>query len=281
MSLDNRQMREAALLLQNDSTFYVEYVKHAQATNAERRRRYICRALQGSSEALWHKSCGHDVEQLRRLLDAQWGLAPANTDGDLPALRNAPDRKFWADEPSFDYSKLPDGAILFTEKGMRFIKGQPPGCNPYSDAAVIGYCLDAQGKFDGWQDWTADGATDTSDSPLRLVGYELVPTTDARINAETAAMRDDPNHPLPLLTTNETTMTTSTAPITIITQTLVNGTNVDTMPKAAIYQLIADQEAEIERLGQIKNKPKALKEELAKRQSGIDALVVHLDSLSA
>jgi len=83
------------------------------------------------------------------------------------------------------------------------------------------------------------------------------------------------------LTEKETTMTSTlntAAAIEITTKTLVNGTNVADLSDAAIYDLIAKQEAEIERLEAIKAKPKKLVAEIAKRREGIQALVNHLDS---
>lgn len=66
--------------------------------------------------------------------------------------------------------------------------------------------------------------------------------------------------------------------IKIETKTFVNGTDVSEMSDAAVYSLIADQEAVIAELEKIKTKPKKLTEEIAKRQAGIDALVGYLDS---
>lgn len=76
----------------------------------------------------------------------------------------------------------------------------------------------------------------------------------------------------------EPIMDAKTTIIEVTTKTLVNGKDVKEMPDAEIYQLIADQEAEIERLNAIKAKPKKLVAEIEKRQGGIAALVAYLDS---
>ena len=70
----------------------------------------------------------------------------------------------------------------------------------------------------------------------------------------------------------------TTAVIEVTTKTLVNGQDVAAMSDASIYDMIAAQEAEIERLSAIKTKPKKLMAEIEKRQAGIAALVAHLDS---
>ena len=73
----------------------------------------------------------------------------------------------------------------------------------------------------------------------------------------------------------ETTMTTPTIEIT--TKTLINGQDISAMSDSVIYSTIAAQEAEIEKLEKIKNKPKRLVAEIEKRQAGIKALVDFLD----
>lgn len=69
-----------------------------------------------------------------------------------------------------------------------------------------------------------------------------------------------------------------TAIIEVTTKTLVNGTDVKELDDSAIYDLIAQQEAEIKRLEAIENKPKKLVAEIEKRRAGIKALVDYLDS---
>lgn len=66
--------------------------------------------------------------------------------------------------------------------------------------------------------------------------------------------------------------------IKIETKTFVNGVDISTLEDSAIYNLIANQESEIEQLDKIKTKPKKLVAEIEKRKAGIDALVAYLDS---
>lgn len=65
--------------------------------------------------------------------------------------------------------------------------------------------------------------------------------------------------------------------IEITTKTLVNGQDIANMEDAAIYDLIAQQEAHVESLNAIKNKPVRLQREIEKCEAGIQALVKFLD----
>ena len=67
-------------------------------------------------------------------------------------------------------------------------------------------------------------------------------------------------------------------PIAITTLTLLNGVDIAKSTDDALYALIAEQEAEIEKLLKIKNKPKRLKAKIEQHQAGITALVAYLDS---
>ncbi len=66
--------------------------------------------------------------------------------------------------------------------------------------------------------------------------------------------------------------------IEVTTKTLINGQDAANLTDTAIYNLIADQEKAITDLEAIKNKPKKLVAEIAKRKAGIQALVDFLDS---
>lgn len=66
--------------------------------------------------------------------------------------------------------------------------------------------------------------------------------------------------------------------IKIETKTFVNGVDISAMEDAEIYQLIANQEAQVKELDKIETKPKRLQTEIAKRKAGIQALVDYLDS---
>ena len=80
--------------------------------------------------------------------------------------------------------------------------------------------------------------------------------------------------PSPTAAPKETSMN---KPITVTTITLVNGVDASKMTNAEIFDLIAQQEAQIEALKKIKAQPKKLVAEIAEREAGIAALVAHLD----
>lgn len=71
---------------------------------------------------------------------------------------------------------------------------------------------------------------------------------------------------------------TMAVPLKITTKTFINGQDVTNLTNSEIFDLIAQQENEIEKLKQIKAQPKKLVKELAERQAGIAALVTYLDS---
>lgn len=70
-------------------------------------------------------------------------------------------------------------------------------------------------------------------------------------------------------------------PIVITTTTFANGADISKMADGEVFNLIAEQEAEIEALKKIKAQPKKLVEEIAKREAGIAALVAYLDNAKA
>lgn len=70
---------------------------------------------------------------------------------------------------------------------------------------------------------------------------------------------------------------TMAKPIEITVVTYANGADIAKMTNAEVFDLIASEEAAIEKLKQIKAHPKKLVAEIAKRQAGVDALVAHLD----
>ena len=87
----------------------------------------------------------------------------------------------------------------------------------------------------------------------------------------------DPTTPQPQPQPQETP-TMNTKPFELTTKTYLNGTDLEKLQNAEIYDLIQAQEAEIEKLQAIKAKPKSLLAEVKKRQAGIEALVAYLDS---
>jgi hypothetical protein len=78
-----------------------------------------------------------------------------------------------------------------------------------------------------------------------------------------------------------TTQGSTMKAITITTQTLINGTKAENFDNASLYDLIASEEKRMADLAKIVNKPQRLKDELAERQAGIDALVALLDGRDA
>lgn len=78
-------------------------------------------------------------------------------------------------------------------------------------------------------------------------------------------------------TVNETAKSTITT-ITVDNVTMINGEPASNYSDAQLYRMIAKEEAAIEELSRIKNKPKRLEAEIARRQAGIEKLVTYLDS---
>ena len=73
----------------------------------------------------------------------------------------------------------------------------------------------------------------------------------------------------------------NTKPFELTTKTYLNGTDLEKLQNAEIYDLIQAQEAEIEKLQAIKAKPKSLLAEVKARQAGIDSLVAFMDEREA
>lgn len=117
---------------------------------------------------------------------------------------------------------------------------------------------------------------------LKYQSVDLKSEIDEHLNRAQAHFSkvDEALAELPVTPTEEgqPTMSNKATIIEVTTKTLVNGKDIKDFSDAEVYQLIADQEAEIARLEAIKAKPKKLVAEIAKRQEGIAALVAHLDS---
>lgn len=77
---------------------------------------------------------------------------------------------------------------------------------------------------------------------------------------------------------NQGTTMTTPAIIKVETKTFINGSDAKNFTSAQVYDMIAAQEASIEKLDAIQNKPKSLQAEIAERRAGIAALVAHLDA---
>lgn len=69
--------------------------------------------------------------------------------------------------------------------------------------------------------------------------------------------------------------------ITVTTQVNVNGVNADNYTNAQLFDMIRQQETEINHLQSISNKPQSLLREIKTRQEGIDALVSFMNERDA
>lgn len=119
-------------------------------------------------------------------------------------------------------------------------------------------------------------AVDQLRATLGLSGYlqgtRVFPESPAETQPETAS-ETQPE------TQKEIIMNTTTIEIT--TKHFINGREVSTMTDAEIYDMIAKQEADIERLDAIKTKPARLAKQIAGMQAGVKALVDFLDAKDA
>lgn len=196
-------------------------------------------------------------------------------------------REVQAARKTTDYSALPDGTILHTRSEGDFIKGPHPIAKHVS--ALPGrpvFAWNAQHANLTHPGWFAATPEGESSARWDIVGFTFA---QDQIDAEIAALRADPEHPLyrpneepdvafaPSYNFLENTMT-KPAIIDITTKTLVNGTDVKDLSDSAIYDLIASQENAIADLEKIQNKPRKLVVEIDKRKAGIAALVEYLDS---
>lgn len=75
--------------------------------------------------------------------------------------------------------------------------------------------------------------------------------------------------------------TMKTKAIVISTQININGQNIVDYKDADLFNMIAQQEAEIKSLNELQNKPQSLLAEIKKRQEGIDAVVNYMNERDA
>lgn len=124
-----------------------------------------------------------------------------------------------------------------------------------------------------WVDERTEGMTSSYDFSLDRSKYRIKPGTDPgafppppfEYPAEWQGTQPTPQEP------------DMTKPIEITTVTYANGADISKMTNSEVFDLIAAEEAAIDKLKQIKAHPKKLVAEIAKRQAGVDALVAHLD----
>lgn len=265
-----------------------------------------------------HKASQHGTdlrEHLRRYLDDVWDMLPPSDAGtDTVALRWK-ELKFWEDSVKYlpvpapqaetppagngKSVQLPDDIELQTSDGVDWhVTCVPDGSIMYS-MTTAGKVWNAFGKASGMgyrrqaRDWAPlTSPRFTGSNPYRWkpeftfklleqeAGEAKVQETPDRLSQDHA--QDSLAYLDNLLETQakETIMNNAinTAAIVITTKTLVNGVDISTVADAAIYDLIAKQEAAVADLEKIDNKPKKLVNEIAKRKAGIQALVDYLDS---
>lgn len=128
---------------------------------------------------------------------------------------------------------------------------------PNTRTETVGNCLEHIPTIEFWKDEVREGREIAK-------AYDPATTPKGPIMNKTDIIKE--------ITMNKTAI------IKITTKTLVNGTDVKELDDSTIYNLIADQEAEIKRLEAIENKPKKLVAEIGERRAGIKALVDYLDS---
>lgn len=263
--LTREQLREAALVLQNEGDFHAHYcTKGSRMAAPYGRRGSIYNALRKYVKHLWSPSTERCAEALRLYLDSAWGI-PIVRDPDYPDICY----DFMEDDvapPRFNWMSLPDGAHMVDKTGRIWVKGPHPCANwvrTRNPDHFVGYLqAHEQASAPDWEVWQSDGTTPSGAPAYALVNYNLPPT--------------QPSTPTP--EQEQPTMIDSNAIVTITTKTLVNGHDVADLTNTQIYEIIAAQEAAIERLQGLKSKPKKLVEELAARQAGIEALVAAVDS---
>ena len=117
--------------------------------------------------------------------------------------------------------------------------------------------------------------------------YDLKPTSviSARSATNLLDKLAEPSPPTPKTaktsptpTTKENTMSKA---ITVTTQVNVNGVNADNYTDAQLFDMIRQQETEINNLQALTNKPQSLLREINTRQAGIDALVNFMNERDA
>lgn len=294
------KLRDCALTLENDSGFHDEY--KAGSVNAGTAREIIRGWLRKNGCAFSGQNYKEEREHLRRYFDDIYDM-PVH---DHNSLAHLPSFEFWRDDVCYppaapipgqlfnvsfakitgindrsnwemygktwvvaDENKLTD--LFWAGKDLKAMceaLKRPP--NGIITRLVHLRCL----SFDpiAYKYFVARRPKVKPTPPPEPTPVELKQEIDDHLSAAAECFSDLSN------SLKEILMTKSTEIIKIETKTFVNGVDISTMEDAAIYQLIATQEAEIEELDKIKNKPKKLKEEIAKRQEGITALVSYLDS---
>jgi hypothetical protein len=268
------------LVLENELSFYRRYTNPAYNGTMGKRRALISDALwsQGPNFPLRYRDADiEDRDQLRRYFDDRYEIETdeVNKYAHIPSV--------WGPEPE----PLP---------------AMNPALKPFVEKVVDRY---SYASWAGAHEKHRREALGRSAAELRYGCYtdQQFPQVAAAVEAAYGTQAKQPKQPIAavmynletshidrieridqLLSEISTTLTqpediTMNAPtiLTVETRTFVNGEDVAKMSDSQVYDLIAAQEAAIEKLNEIKAKPKKLVDEIAKRQAGIAALVAHLD----
>lgn len=291
------KLRDAALTLEDDGVFHAAY--RAAAPYAHKRRLVIYYAARRLNVSHDSESMNDQAfnEQLRRYFDDIWAMTPI--DGADNKNADDPTIEFWRDDVCYPpTSRSPiagkafDVSFAYTDSETRCNHGRPwsgQAKSKVSDMFWSGSSLEqiavAMGRSGGSilpklvqlgcikSDWACEEyvvcTRPTNPQPDSLLA-------EAADNIDSAIQHlSNVTNSLKEILMSKTTI------IKIETKTFVNGVDISSMEDAAIYQLIATQEAEIAELEKIQTKPKKLQAEIDKRRDGIKALVDYLDSADA
>jgi len=298
-----QQLHEAAITLENDAEFHNAYTTLNNCSYADARSliQYHGRRLGLNA----HVKDAGSREQLRRYFDETYNLSEArhcntNSLADLPTI------EFWKDsvregreaakatdsKPTFVIGQLWGTSFVNRDSFIRERHGKPwteAELNRLEDLFLAHVDLE---KIAIMLMRPASGIVAKLANELHFLQrqdlgdykcqYVISPHAVRRelelsVKDHTTKAQQHFNKVDAALTKKEPIMN-KTAIIEVTTKTLVNGTDVKELDDSAIYDLIAQQEAEIKRLEAIENKPKKLVAEIEKRRAGIKALVDYLDS---
>lgn len=234
-----------------------------------------------------------DRDQLRRYFDAKFEVTQVETNkyGHIPSV--------WDDTLTNEYAcKLHEVALVLENDGRFHSDYNAAGSQHSGNRRDLIALACRRNKID-----CPHGAFYEQLKRYFDDTYDVPPSDDG--SADTASYARDPTiefwldkvrHPelppkkatpmavpayLPPPTPTTPKETTVNKAIAITTITLANGNDVSKMTDAEVFDMIAQQEAQIETLKKIKAQPKKLVAEIAAREAGIAALVAHLDSKDA
>lgn len=246
MNLNADWLNRIVLWLENEGEFYRGYMKYQNSTYGLRRS-FINEFIYGHRTAF--RCPAPDIEardQIRRYFDDRYGLPQdeSNKYAHIP---------YWRE--------LKPRAVPNTRLKPLVQK-------------IVGVSTD-------WVDLRPQYKAPTAASLAHRFGYTLGPTEDQQVADAVDEAFAQLTQPVKPQLIKEDIMTTSKTAINITTKTFINGEDVANMSDSQVYDLIAQQEKDIEKLESIKHKPKKLVKEIEDRKAGIAALVAYLDSKEA